>query len=150
MTHITQVVVTIKTGNASGADADGPVYLGLGPREFRLNKTGNQFERNKTDTFVLGNTGPPGGAANVSNANENDPLNPTIIEGADLLNSPYNVYIRYESDTKWLVGDVIVEAIGQVGVSFPPFQHTFRVKFGIASPGIWLGKDSGKFLYLQA
>ena len=149
MAHVTQVIVTIRTGDAAGADADGPVYLGLGPREFRLNKAGNQFERNKTDTFVLGNTGPPGGAANISNAGVNDPLNPLIIEGADLLDSPYNVYIRLESDEKWLVSDVTVEAIGQVGVSIPPFHHTFRVKFGIASPGIWLGKDSGKFLYLQ-
>ena len=38
MSHITQVIVTIKTGNAPDADADGPVYLGLGPREYRLDK----------------------------------------------------------------------------------------------------------------
>lgn len=33
MTRIIHVVVTIKTDNASSADADGPVYLGLGPLE---------------------------------------------------------------------------------------------------------------------
>ena len=59
---ITQIIVDIKTGDVSGADADGPVYLGVGSREFRLAKKGNSFERNKLDQFVLGNGGPGGGS----------------------------------------------------------------------------------------
>jgi hypothetical protein len=161
MAHITQVIVNIKTGNESGADADGAVYLGLGPREFRLDKPGNQFEKGKTDEFILGSTG-PGGPANVRNQEENDPMTPIEIELSDLLGLeftgtmptpqpilPYNVYIAYEGNIKWLVEDVKVRVIGHPPVSSPSFDVTFRVKFGIDSPGIWLGKEFGKFLYLQ-
>jgi hypothetical protein len=158
---ITQIIVDIKTGDAPGADADGPVYLGVGPREFRLDRPGNQFERNKLDQFVLGNGG-PGGAANIKNPNENDPQQPIAMEGPDVLGSPfgsggvptflptppYNVYIRYESNTKWLVETVSVKLIGALA-SFPVFNVTLGVKNGINPPGIWLGKDYGKFLYLQ-
>ena len=38
MSHIRQVLVTIETGDATDADDNGPVYLGLGAREFRLDK----------------------------------------------------------------------------------------------------------------
>ncbi|MGE5862433.1 MAG: hypothetical protein ACM31H_01565 [Nitrososphaerales archaeon] len=55
MSHIRQVLVTIETGDAPGADADGPVYLGLGERELRLDKEGDQFRSATTDTFILGN-----------------------------------------------------------------------------------------------
>lgn len=158
---ITQIIVDIKTGDASGADADGPVYLGVGPREFRLAKEGNSFERNKPDNFVLGNGG-SGGPANVRNPNENDPAQPIKIEGPDVLGfpfgsggvpviiptPPYNVYIRYESNNKWLVETVSVQLIGALG-SFPTFNVTFGVKNGINPPGIWLGENYGKFLYLQ-
>ena len=158
---ITQIIVDIKTGDVSGADADGPVYLGVGSREFRLAKKGNSFERNKLDQFVLGNEG-PGGAANVRNPNENDPLQPIRMEGPDVLGAPfgsggiptilstppYNVYIRYESNTKWLVEAVSVKLIGAVA-SFPTFNVTLGVKNGINPPGVWLGEDYGKFLYLQ-
>jgi hypothetical protein len=161
MAHITQVIVTVKTGNESGADADGSVYLGLGPREFRLDKKGNQFEKGGKDEFILGNTG-PGGQANVKNPNENDPTTPIRIELQDLLGVPfsgmppsssnpwpYNVYIAYEGDNKWLVEDVKVRVIGDPSVSSPDFDVTFTVLNGINSPGIWLGKEFGKFLYLQ-
>lgn len=158
---ITQIIVDIKTGDASGADADGPVYLSVGSREFRLDKSGDQFKRNTTDQFIFGSSG-PGGPANVVNPNENDPKQPIRMEGPDVLGAPfgsggtptilptppYNVYIRYESDKKWLVESVSVKLIGAVS-SFPTFNVTFTVKNGITFPGIWLGEDYGKFLYLQ-
>lgn len=158
MAHITQLIVDIKTGDASGADADGPVYLRVGTREFRLDKTGDQFKRNTPDHFVLGN-GTVGGPANVKNPVENDPLKPlqvladvlgapvpiNIPPGTVPVNPPYNVYIRYESNIKWLVESVTVRIIGD---GAPSFDLTFRVRFGISLPGIWLGEDYGKFLYL--
>ena len=33
---------------------NGKVYLGIGGREFRLNKSGNQFQQNKGDEFIIG------------------------------------------------------------------------------------------------
>ena len=142
MAHVTQVIVTIKTGNESGADADGPVYLGLGPREFRLDKKGNQFEKGATDEFILGSGS--AGAANVRNPAENDPATPIRIELLDLQDAPYAVYIAYESGIKWLVQDVEVKVFGPTFTS----GETFQVKNGITSP-IWLGQEFGKFLYLQ-
>jgi hypothetical protein len=164
MTHITQIIVDFKTGDAAGADADGPVYLGVGSREFRLAKQGNSFERNQAEQFVLGSTGP--GTANVRNPNDNDPLQHIDrIELSDVLGAqafptgtspptipqfaPYNVYIRYESNTKFLVEAVTVRLIGAQPISFPTFDVTCRVKNGIQLPGIWLGDDYGKYLYLQ-
>ena len=140
MSHIKQVKVIIETGDASGAEADGPVYLGLGAREFRLDKTGDQFRRGTTDTFILGNgtLGPP----NVLNPNENDPATPVWIDQADLENSPYNVYITYESNKRWLVKRADVTAYAP-----PDYGRKFVIYSGINAPGVWLGENSGKRLY---
>ena len=142
MSHITQVIVTIKTGNAPGADADGPVYLGPGPREYRLDKNGNQFKKGATDEFILGNLD-PAGQGNVKNPKENDPRNPITLEVTELEKAPYAVYIAYESGIKWFVKDV------QVRVQGPSLDETFQVRDTINAPGIWLGQEFGKFLYLQ-
>lgn len=135
-------MVTIETGDASGADADGPVYVGVGAREFRLDKEGGQFRRGTTDTFILGNG--THGVPNVLNPNENDPATPVRIEQEDLENGPYNVYIAYESNKKWLVSNVTVRAFA---IS-PPFERKFVISSGITDPGIWLGENFGKYLYL--
>ena len=145
----------------SGADADGPVYLGVGPREFRLAKQGNSFEANKPpDKFILGSSG-PAGAANVRNPDDNDPLKSiTRIEIFDVLGkpwnttttpipphadtAPHNVYIRYESNNKWLVESVKVTLSGRTP-SAPDFDVDLTAK-DLVPPGIWLGADYGKFL----
>jgi hypothetical protein len=54
LTHLGKITVEIKTANVSGAGTNGRVYLGIGRREFRLNKPGNQFQPGSTDTFVIG------------------------------------------------------------------------------------------------
>jgi hypothetical protein len=159
MTHITQIIADITTGDASGADADGPVYLRVGPREFRLDKTGDQFKRHTTDRFVFGSPG-PGGSPNVKNPGDNDPQKPIILLpdlGVPFVgstptvppNPPYTVHIRYESNIKWLVEAITVRVIGDPSVSSPSFSVPFGVKNGIIPPGIWLGEDFAKFLYLQ-
>jgi hypothetical protein len=140
MSHIKQVKVIIETGDASGAEADGPVYLGLGAREFRLDKEGDQFRRGTTDTFVLGNG--TYGTPNVLNPNENDPATPVWIDSPDLESGPYNVYIAYESNKKWLVRKAEVHA-----QSPPDYGRKFVIYSGINAPGIWLGGDYGKRLY---
>jgi hypothetical protein len=161
MTHVGQISVDIKTGDVSGADADGPVYLGVGPREFRLAKEGNSFEANKPpDHFILGNGSL--GTPNVKNPNDNDPMQSIQrIEITDVLgvvwpfphdatnpppippNAPHTVYIRYESNSKWLVQTATVRLIG----GGDPFDVQFTVK-NIGPSGIWLGVDYGKILYL--
>ncbi|MGB5091677.1 MAG: hypothetical protein WBN72_12110 [Nitrososphaeraceae archaeon] len=38
----------------SAAGTDGKIHLGIGGREFRVDKPGNQFQRNNLDTFTIG------------------------------------------------------------------------------------------------
>jgi hypothetical protein len=163
MTHIGQIIVDIQTGNDPGADADGPVYLGVGPREFRLAKQGNSFEANKPpDHFVLGN-GPVGGAPNVKNPDDNDPSKSIerleidqILGGASfaLAQDPtkakaFNVYIRYESNNKWLLKSATARFISPPpGTGADQFDLTFTIQ-SIGPDGIWLGADYGKIVYLQ-
>jgi|SRR6187397_1562078 hypothetical protein len=140
MSHIRQVLVTIETGDATDADANGPVYLGLGAREFRLDKEGDQFKRATTDTFLLGNG--TLGTPDVLNPNENDPATPVRIEHEDIENNPYSVYIAYESDKKWLIRRAEVRAIAPAD-----FDRKFVISSGITAPGVWLGDKYGKRLY---
>ena len=139
MSHIKQILVTIETGDATDADANGPVYLGLGAREFRLDKAGDQFRRGTTDTFLLGNGAL--GTPDVLNPTENDPATPVWIDSPDVENNPYSVYIAYESDKKWLVRRAKVRAVAP-----PDFDRIFVVYSGIQEPGVWLGDKYGKRL----
>jgi hypothetical protein len=93
LTHLGKITVVIKTASVSGGGTNGRVYLGIGRREFRLDKPGNQFEPGSTDTFVIG----AGGNINNPNNGNDLPL------GADM-NAPeiqYNIidnnpiYIRF-------------------------------------------------------
>ena len=61
---------------------------------------------------------------------------------ADLENSPYNVYIAYESNKKWLVRRAKVRAVAP-----PNFDRVFVVYSGINAPGVWLGENYGKRIY---
>ena len=70
MAHIEQVGVTVITGNINGADTNGLVYLGMGGREFRLNKGGNQFEKGDTDNFQIGGVAGPDSINNQNNSND--------------------------------------------------------------------------------
>ena len=54
MVEINQIIVKIKTSNEVAAGTNGKIYLGIGGREFRLDKPGNQFERNNLDVFTIG------------------------------------------------------------------------------------------------
>ena len=143
MAHITKLEVDITTGDESQADANGPVYLGFGSREFRLNRPGvDDFKRNSNNTFILGD------GSNVANAAENDPRAFTI-EADDV--GKYDVYIRHDppGDKKWLLRDVTVTATG------PGINYIYKVGNpvvgggNIAAPGIWLGRDFGLIVYLQ-
>ena len=140
MVEITQINVIVKTGSVNGAGTDGRVYLGLGGREFRLNKPGNQFEQGNSDTFVIG-TG-----SNIENTDDvnslpspNGNTSSPNIEDADVESNPK--YIRFDpnnNDDNWNVENVQVEVV-DIG-------RTFR---GPRDGNIWLGSRSGLFLGLK-
>ena len=150
MTHVRRIEVHIVTGNESGADADGPVYLGVGNREFRLARKGvNSFEKGKPDDFIMDGAVPAN--SNVNNPDENNPMEPIRIEGPVVTSTNYSVYIRYESNTKWLVEQVkvTISGVGFTTTNFGLHHELPAPAVGITSPGIWLGSDYGKFLYLD-
>jgi len=137
---IKQIRVTISTGNINAASTDGKIFVGLGGREFRLDKPGNQFERGNTDTFIVGD------GSNIENPNRNDlpTTNGTQdspkITYYDVINFPK--YIRFEPQNdgdNWNVDHVNVTTIPETKIFQGPNPEG----------NIWLGKISGLFLGLR-
>jgi hypothetical protein len=148
MTHVGKITATIKTGDVANAPTDGRVYLGIGGREFRLNKPGNQFKRGATDTFIIGDGG---NIDNPRNANElpffGGTDNCPRLEFLDLPKFP--AYIRLEDDEEddkdWNVEGVTVLA-EQYNFGVP--TGLTRVYNGGLIGHIWLGTKFGKMLQL--
>ena len=140
MVEITQINLIVKTGNVLGAGTNGKIYLGIGGREFKLDKPGNQFEKGDSDTFTIG-TG-----SNIENPNEVNSLptpsgntNSPSIEDMDIEFNPK--YIRFDprdNDDNWNVENVQVEVV-DIG-------RTYR---GPRDGNIWLGFRFGLFLGLR-
>jgi hypothetical protein len=80
-----RIVVKIQTGDKPNAGTNGKVYLGIGRREFRLNKSDNQFQKGKEDEFIVGD------GSNILEADKNGlPLNPSFQD-----NSPEIPFKQY-------------------------------------------------------
>ena len=132
MVEINQIIVKIKTSNEVAAGTNGKIYLGIGGREFRLDKPGNQFERNNLDVFTIGV------GSDIENPEFNDlPINITnkspIIRHLDIISSPK--YIRFDpNDDKdsWNVQKVEVKVI-DIGKTYQ----------GPRDGSSWLGSRSG-------
>lgn len=148
MAHIRRIEVHIETADESGADADGPVYLGVGNREFRLARSGdNTYERGDIDDFVLDENDTN---STVNNPDKNNPTKPIRIDISDVNSTKYSVYLFYESNKKWLVKNVTVKiSEGGPVTTYGLFHGPVPGSAGIDAPGIWLGSESGKYLYLE-
>ena len=149
MTQLGKITVEVKTANVSGAGTNGRVYLGIGRREFRLNKTGNQFEPGSTDTFVIGadaNINSPNGSNDLPlGANMNAPeIQFSVVE-----HNP--VYIRFEPENnndKWNVELVRLTAQQYNTGNTPGDIIQFSDPFSENDNRIWLGYDSGLSIVL--
>jgi hypothetical protein len=148
MPHVGQITATVTTGDVTNAPTNGRVYLGIGGREFRLNKPGDQFKRHSTDIFIIGDGG------NIDNPrNANDlpmvgagTINAPTIEFSDL--NDYPKYIRLEpkvEDDDWNVETVSVEAKEYNGSAASGNSKVFSDLGGNA----WLGDPFGKMLDLH-
>ena len=131
MTSISKITVKIVTSNMDGAGTDGNVYLGLCGREFFLDSSGDDFEKNSNFTYVRGD------GSTILNKDGNDPRKPQL-NAEDLDKFP--AYIRFEplggSNSGWNLKSVNVEVAGTgYGINYPA--------------GIWLGEKAGKFCYLK-
>jgi PLAT/LH2 domain len=146
MTQIVQIKVEIKTGNESTAGTNGKVFLGIGGREFRLDKPGNQFQKNHTDTFTINSTNSDienperNSLPNIGNANS------PRIENKVGITFNFPVYLRFDpndNDDDWNIERVKVRVIGGL-------NSTFIYPNDILKDGnIWLGNKSGLFLGLR-
>ena len=126
---------------------NGRVYLGLGGREFRLDKPGNQFQKGDVDNFIIGD------GSNIENPDNVNTLpvlgnnNSPRVEFEDLANYP--TYIRFEphnNGDNWNVAEVNVEVIQY---NDNPLGSTADKKTFVDLEGnVWLGERSGLFLYL--
>jgi hypothetical protein len=146
LAKITGILCQVITGNRSNAGTDGSVYLGLGGREFRLDSSADDYERGSWREYVLGqgpiepNLPPP--QVRVLHRDENDPRLRLPLDTDHLNRTP--VYIRFEpntADDTWNLAfaTALVYVQQQFLVAFLPpsgFEH------------LWLGKTTGKILYL--
>jgi hypothetical protein len=138
---ITKIEITIRTGNVSESGTNGRVYLGIGGREFRLDKPGNQFERGDVDTFIIGdgsNIENPDGVNNITNSSNSYEI------GTYHLNV-FPKYIRFEpqrNNDNWNVEVVELRVTDDTNA-----VYQFEALDG--NGNIWLGKRSGLFLGLM-
>jgi hypothetical protein len=88
---ITRIDVRFKTANVNGAGTDCPVYLGIGGREFNLDRPNiDDRERKSDDTYRLGTN------SNVIIPGDNDPREGMPLAVEDLPRFP--IYIRMSDD----------------------------------------------------
>ncbi|HNR06786.1 MAG TPA: hypothetical protein PKM27_05665 [Saprospiraceae bacterium] len=134
MSQISTLSINLHTGDFDGAGTDGDVYVGLGGREFYLDTSNDDFERNASKVYQLGS------GANILHAAYNDPNKPQInTEDLDL----YPVYIRFNPknrDDRWNLSYVDIMVNGAIA-----YQSLGLDQQG----GIWLGIRSGLFYYLK-
>jgi hypothetical protein len=137
---IRQIQVTVTTSDINAAGTNGKIFLGIGGREFRLDKPGDQFERGDIDTFIIGE------GSNIENPNRNDLPIPNGTQDSpkvtynDVMKFPK--YIRFEprnDGDNWNIDQVTVTTLPKTNVFQGPNPQG----------NIWLGKRSGLFLGLS-
>jgi len=147
MANITGILCQILTSNVSGAGTDGNVYLGIGGREFRLDSSADDYEKNSFREYILGRAplepNLPAPQVRVNNKENNDPRNGYQLDTSNLNKFP--VYIRFEpvnSDDNWNLRFTAV--LVYTGASQFNTAYTVSEEF----ENLWLGKSFGKIVYL--
>ena len=147
MANITGILCQILTSNVSGAGTDGNVYLGIGGREFRLDSSADDYEKNSFREYILGRAplepNLPAPQVRVNNKENNDPRNGYQLDTSNLNKLP--VYIRFEpvnSDDNWNLRFTAV--LVYTGASQFNTAYTVSEEF----ENLWLGNNFGKIVYL--
>jgi hypothetical protein len=146
-TIVDKITVRIKTGYKSAASTNGRVYLGIAGREFRLNKSGDQFQQGTEDEFIIG------AGSNILNGNKNAlPLSSNFLNDSPHIPfdsvSLYPAYIRFEpanSNDEWNVDRVCVSLRNNFG---PTADLHAQILNSTNDDNIWLSEDSGLFIGL--
>jgi hypothetical protein len=134
MARITRIDITTSTGDEG---TNGRVFLGLGGREFLLDRPGrNDFGRNTNEHFVLG-------AANnvdtVKNSDQNDPGKLLPLDTDDL--SRFPIYLRLEAVNGWHLTGATLQISSSAGV------ETLTALPGNQS--LVLGPETGTVLFIK-
>lgn len=139
MEAITRIDVRLKTGSLEGAGTDGIVYLGICGREFHLDSSLNDFEKNSDKVYILGD------GKNIEKSELNDPRSPQLY--MDNVQT-FPIYIRFEP-----TGDSSDWNLKNVYVTVNPGKNQIKYRLfpdNIVVNNFWLGEDSGKIVYIKA
>lgn len=136
MTALTSLQLNLQTGDLSGAGTDGDVYLGFAGREFSIDTSADDFERNGARTYRFGD------GSNILNAAVNDPREPALeLEKV----ARFPVYVRFQPQSRtdnWLLARATVTVNGGLFPMWDTAEHfSQRV-------GLWLGVRSGLVAHL--
>lgn len=136
MTALTSLQLTLQTGDLSGAGTDGDVYLGFAGREFSIDTSADDFERNSARTYRFGE------GATVLNASVNDPREPAFeVENA----ARFPTYVRFQPQSRtdnWLLARATVTVNGGLFPMWDTAEHFSQRR------GLWLGVRSGLVVHL--
>lgn len=132
MAKIESIEVNVETGPDPDAGTDGSIYLGFCGREFSLDSSSDDFERNSTKKYIFGQ------GSNVSNATRNDPRNPQLMDGNI---AKFPVYIRIASTDLWQLERVVVTYNGE------PFRQ-WDTSLVVGPGKLWLGPTAGTMLHI--
>ncbi|MCL6711645.1 hypothetical protein M8R20_32155 [Pseudomonas sp. R2.Fl] len=141
MPQITRIELHLETGEQSGAGTDGDVYLGLCGREFYIDSTKDDFERDSSRTYIFGDSNSD---RNVQHPDLNDP-NAHYLRTENLDKFP--VYIRFQPHAgnprsdRWQLERADVYLNGSD-------IYEWTTSGIIKGPGIWLGIHAGLVVHM--
>jgi hypothetical protein len=146
MAAISGILFIVQISNISGAGTDGDIYLGIGGREFYVDSDKDDYEQNSYREYLLGDPPIPANPnvqVHVHNADNNDPRVDFPLDTDDLGRTP--VYFRFEpKDGGDNVNLRFVAALVYTDQFFIAYYTPERLD------NLWLGRRSGKILYLTA
>ncbi|MDQ1034098.1 hypothetical protein QFZ75_000514 [Streptomyces sp. V3I8] len=137
---ITQIRVQVLAADEVSTDAISRVHLGLGGREFRLAKGGDEFARGTQTTFTLGE------GTDVDHSWMNDPRTPRLTL-ADLAHRPLYLRLEVGSEPHWL----LERALLTVNPGTDTAIQFDTPRLAELQPGhkLWLGADQGLAIHLD-
>lgn len=142
MANVEKIWVRFKTGDKQGAGTDGDIYLGIGGREFMVDSSDDDFERDADRYYAIGKP------STILHYTVNDPRRPQITtEDVDA----FPVYVRFAPKSRsdsWNLDEVWV-GVNDEGFNRLDFYRSVGSRDGVREEGFWLGVRSGLFLYLR-
>jgi hypothetical protein len=141
MSAINKIKVNVKTSKLENAGTDGDIFFAIAGREFKLDSSADDFQKDSDRTYILGKKTAGESGTSVLNAAENDPHTHFILDTDDLDRFP--VWIRFEplTSSDWNLDSVIA--------TVNPGRNEVRYHVLDGTGDLWLGQNSGKYCFLK-